>query len=145
VQSNSSKFNADPERMWIAAYSAGGPLATVALQDERGHVRCQLAIYPLVDVQGFGVRDEAKFALASYVGKPTFKPLFIARAGRDAIPTLNERLDRFVASAIAANAPITLVNHPHGVHGFDVETNDARSREIIRAAVDFMKAHLQSP
>ena len=144
VRTDAAKFNADPERMCIAVYSAGGPLATVALQDELSYVRCQLAIYPLVDVSGFAASDAMKFALASYVGKPSFKPLFVARAGRDAIPTLNERLDRFVASAIAANAPITFVNHPSGVHGFDVENDDERSREIIRAAIAFMKTHLDA-
>ena len=74
--------------------------------------------------------------------RPSFPPLFLARAGRDAIPTLNARLDAFVGSAIAANAPITIVNHPTGAHGFDVANDDERSREIIRAALEFMKAHL---
>ncbi len=142
ARANASEFHAHPDRMCIAAYSAGGPLLTVALQDERRYVRCQLAIYPLMDVQGFGVADEAKFALETYVDQPSFPPLFLARAGRDAIPTLNERLDAFIGSAIAANAPITVVNHPTGAHGFDVANDDERSREIIRAALAFMKAHL---
>jgi acetyl esterase/lipase len=33
ARANASKFNANPARMCIAAYSAGGPLLTVALQD----------------------------------------------------------------------------------------------------------------
>ena len=142
ARTNAAKFNANPDRMCIAAYSAGGPLLTVALQDQRSYVRCQLAIYPLVDVQGFGASDETKFALKTYLDQPSFPPLFVARAGRDAIPTLNARLDAFVSGAIAANAPITVVNHPNGEHGFDVANDDERSREIIRAAVEFMKAHL---
>ena len=124
--------------------SAGGPLLTVALQDERSYVRCQLAIYPLVDARGFGVADEAKFALRTYVDRPSSPPLFVARAGRDAIPSLNERLDAFIGSAIAANAPVIVINHPNGEHGFDVANDDERSREIIRAAVEFMKVHLTS-
>jgi acetyl esterase/lipase len=145
ARANASKFNARPDRMCIAAFSAGGPLLTVALQDERRYVRCQLGIYPLVDVQGFGVADEAKFALKTYVDRPSSPPLFLARAGRDAIPTLNARLDAFVGSAIAANAPLTFVNHPNGAHGFDVANDDERSREIIRAALEFMKTHLEQP
>jgi acetyl esterase/lipase len=142
ARANALKFNADPDRMCIAAYSAGGPLLTVALQDGRRYVRCQLAIYPLVDAQGFGAADDAKFALKTYVDRLSFPPLFLARAGRDAIPTLNERLDAFIGTAIATNAPITIVNHPTGAHGFDVANDDERSREIIRAALEFMKAHL---
>lgn len=144
ARANAAKFNADPERVCIAAFSAGGPLTTVALQDELRYVRCQLALYPLVDAAGSGFANENRFALATYVDRATFVPLFIARAGRDAIPTLNERLDRFVASALAGNAPITLMNHPTGVHGFDVENDDERSREIIRAALEFMKTHLNA-
>ncbi|HET9447150.1 MAG TPA: alpha/beta hydrolase [Steroidobacteraceae bacterium] len=142
ARANSAKFNTNPDRLCIAAYSAGGPLLTVALQDERSYVRCQLAMYALVDAQGFGVPEEAKFALKTYLGEPSFPPLFLARAGRDTIPTLNMRLDAFVGSAIGANAPITVMNHPNGMHGFDVANDDERSREIIRAAIEFMKTHL---
>lgn len=142
ARSNAAKFNVNPDRMCVAAYSAGGPLLTVALQDERRYVRCLLAIYPLVDVQGYGVPDEAKFALKTYLDKPALPPLFLARAGRDAIPTLNARLDAFLGSAVAANAPIAFMNHPDGEHGFDVANDDERSREIIRAAIEFMKEHL---
>ena len=69
-------------------------------------------------------------------------PLFIARAGRDAMPLLNNGLDRFVASALAANVPLTLLNHPAGVHGFDSQNDDDRSREILRAAIAFARSHL---
>jgi hypothetical protein len=34
------------------------------------------------------------------------------------------------------------MNHPNGLHGFDVANDDERSREILRAALEFMKAHL---
>jgi hypothetical protein len=34
------------------------------------------------------------------------------------------------------------LNHPRGVHGFDNQTDDDRSREIIRRALEFMKTHL---
>ncbi len=42
-------------------------------------------------------------------------PMLIARAGRDEVPLLNEALDRFTAKALAANAPLTVINHPAGV------------------------------
>jgi hypothetical protein len=68
--------------------------------------------------------------------------VFIARAGLDEIPTLNDSIDRFTREAISGNAAVTVVNHPRGVHGFDVLTDDERSREIIRSALAFMKTHL---
>lgn len=142
ARANAARFNADADRMCVAAWSAGGPLLSVALQNERKYLKCALASYPLVDLQGAEGKGMERLALASYVSSPTFVPFLLARAGRDSFPTLNERLDRFVAAALAANAPLTLVNHPTGVHGFDVENDDERSREIIRALLEFMRAHL---
>jgi len=37
---------------------------------------------------------------------------------------------------------ITFANHPSGVHGFDNQNDDNRSREIIRSVLAFMKSHL---
>jgi antitoxin HigA-1 len=70
------------------------------------------------------------------------EPIFIARAGLDQVPTMNDSIDRFVREAISRNASIIVANHPQGVHGFDNQTDDERSREIIRSAIDFMKIHL---
>jgi dienelactone hydrolase len=69
-------------------------------------------------------------------------PFFVARAGQDEIPLMNDSIDRFVAAALAANAPLTCMNHPFGEHGFDNQNDDDRSREIIRAALAFLRAHL---
>jgi hypothetical protein len=68
--------------------------------------------------------------------------MWIARAGRDEVPMLNDALDRFTARALAVNAPITVINHPSGAHGFDNQNDDERSREIIRSAIEFMRTHL---
>jgi acetyl esterase/lipase len=69
-------------------------------------------------------------------------PIFVARAGLDVAP-LNAVIDQFAAAALAANAPLTLMNHPQGKHGFDALNDDDRSREIIRAAIAFMHTHLE--
>ena len=70
-------------------------------------------------------------------------PMFLARAGRDEVPTMLDSIDRFVAKALSANVALTLMNHPQGVHSFDNQNDDDRSREIIRAAIEFIKVHLE--
>jgi len=40
-------------------------------------------------------------------------------------------------------AEIQLLNHAQGRHGFDIIDNNERSREIIRATIEFLKAHLR--
>lgn len=69
-------------------------------------------------------------------------PLFIARAGQDQMPGLNDALDRFTAAALACNLPVTLVNHPEGPHAFDLFDHSKTSREIIRRILGFMRFHL---
>jgi hypothetical protein len=56
---------------------------------------------------------------------------------------LNEALDRFAATALAENLPVTVENHPSGQHGFDSQNDDVRSREIIRGMIEFMRGHLR--
>ena len=55
---------------------------------------------------------------------------------------MNDSIDRFVRAALAKNVALTLMNHPQSAHGFDNRNDDERSREIIRAAIAFMKFHL---
>jgi acetyl esterase/lipase len=55
---------------------------------------------------------------------------------------LNDALDRFAAKALAANLPVTIVNHPSGPHAFDIFDDSDASREIIRQMLAFMRFHL---
>jgi hypothetical protein len=70
-------------------------------------------------------------------------PFFIGRAGLDEIPTMNDSIDRFIAKALEKNANVVAWNHPTGVHTFDNQNDDDRSREIVGAALEFMRRHLR--
>lgn len=151
VRANADALNIDKDRICLAAYSAGGPLLSLAMRDKPSYVRCLVAFYAFLDIQQSDLHRQHEtaemvkaFSPIAYLTKDASKiaPLFIARAGLDAIPTMNDSIDRFISAAIANNAPITVVNHPQGVHGFDNQNDDDRSREIIRSAIDFMKGHL---
>jgi len=63
--------------------------------------------------------------------------------GRDEVPTMDDSIDRFVREALAKNLALTFMNHPQGVHEFDNQNDDDRSREIIRGAIEFMRSHLK--
>jgi acetyl esterase/lipase len=71
-------------------------------------------------------------------------PLFVARAGQDQMPGLNEALDRFIVKALACNLPVTFVNHATAPHAFDLLQDSADSREIIRRILAFLQFHLLS-
>ena len=115
-------------------------------------IRCVVALFALLDLRQYAPPGDA-FALQFLKGFSAIEslpenasstiPMLIARAGRDDTPMLNEALARFTARALEANAPLTVINHPSGVHGFDNQNDDERSREIIRSVIEFMVTHLR--
>jgi acetyl esterase/lipase len=68
--------------------------------------------------------------------------MFIARAGRDSIPGVNESIARFLDVALERNVAVEFFNHPTGAHGFDQRNDDARSRTIIRELLRFLQENL---
>jgi acetyl esterase/lipase len=151
VRANADALGVDRERICLAAYSAGGPMLSMAMRDGPPYVRCLVAFYAFMDVQQSELHRQHEtpetirsHSPITHLGTDAARipPLFIARAGRDEIPTLNDSTDRFVREALARNVTIDVANHPQGVHGFDNQTDDERSREIIRRVLDFMKTHL---
>ena len=71
-------------------------------------------------------------------------PLFIVRAGLDRA-WLNASIDQFVMDALTGNAMIDVMTHPDGHHAFDVQDDDARSREIIARTLEFIRVRLSGP
>jgi acetyl esterase/lipase len=151
VRANADSLNIDKDRICLVAYSAGGPMLSLAMRDAPAYVRCLVAFYAFMDIQQSDLHRQhetpemvKKFSPINYLATNAGKiaPLFIARAGRDQIPTMNDSIDRFIREAIDKNAAIDFANHPQGVHGFDNQNDDARSREIIRRVIDFMRTHL---
>jgi acetyl esterase/lipase len=151
IRARAGSFNADPGRIALIAWSGGGPLLSVAMRQQPSFARCLLAFYAYLDIQRSPTHIEHEtaeflkmYSPISYLdGNASNMPLFVARAGQDEIPGMNDSIDRFVTAAVAANLPLTFMNHPAGEHGFDNQNDDDRSREIIRAALEFLRIHLR--
>ncbi len=151
VQQNAASLGIDEKRIGIWACSGHGPNALSVLM-EHGHGRgCAVLVYPYtLDLDGSRhVADAAKqFRFATpAAGKsvndlPRDLALFVARAGRDQMPGLNHALDRFLASALAANLPVTMVNHATGPHAFDVFDDTRTSRDMVKQILAFLQFHL---
>jgi acetyl esterase/lipase len=150
MRENADKYHIDKDRVSLIAYSAGGPLLTLAMRGDMPFVRCLVGFYAFMDVQQSDYRKTEKpetvksFSPITYLQTNANKipPMFIARAGHDEVPTMLDSIDRFVADALSKDIALTLVNHPQGVHGFDNQNDDERSREIIRSAIEFIRLHL---
>jgi acetyl esterase/lipase len=151
ARDNAEELHVDRDRVCLLGFSAGGPLLGCGLEPNTEFVRCMVAFYAFLDIRHSPLHADQgpaellrQYSPAAFYGEPGAKvpPIFVARAGLDVAP-LNVVIDQFVAAALAANAPLTLMNHPQGKHGFDALNDDARSREIIRATLEFMHTHLE--
>jgi dienelactone hydrolase len=153
LRRNAEELGIDDNRIGVWACSGNVPNA-LSLLMEAGNRSLKFAVlfYGLMlDLDGganvaaaskmFGFANPA--AGKTVEDLPQHLPLFIARAGADT-PQLNETLDRFVAKALARDLPITFVNHPAAPHAFDIFTDSALTREIIRQALAFMRFHLSA-
>ena len=154
VRTHSDEWGLDRNRICLAAYSAGGPMLSMAMRDRPPYIRCLVGFYPFLDIQESALHKKyltaqqlTEFSPIHYLAQDaaTLPPIFVARAGRDQIPDLEPGLDRFIAEAVRHNIALEFMNHPHGVHSFDSLSDDDRSREIVKAAIEFIKAHLSSP
>ena len=124
-------------------------MLSLAMRGDTPYVRCVVGFYAFMDIQQSDYRKTETaetikaFSPITYLQDPgKIPPIFIARAGRDEVPTMDDSIDRFVREALVRNIALTFMNHPQGVHGFDNQNDDERSREIIRSAIAFMHTHL---
>ncbi|HEU5235783.1 MAG TPA: alpha/beta hydrolase [Pyrinomonadaceae bacterium] len=152
VRTNADKHNVDKDRICLIAFSAGGPMLSLGMRGDTPYVRCLIGFYAFMDIRQSDYRKTESpetleaFSPITYLQKDAGKipPMFIARAGRDEVRTMDDSIDRFVSAALAKNISLTFMNHPQGVHGFDNQNDDDRSREIIRSAIAFMQIHLNA-
>lgn len=159
VRANAATLGIDPDRLCIAVFSAGGPLASAFMRERLPYVRCLVLFYPFLDLEH--MRSQSPFRpahpaahvdslVSRYspahllgVASADLPPIFLAMAGQDQIPRLNESIERFMQAAVADRVEIDFALHRHGVHGFDQRNHDARTAEILERVLTFIRRHLQ--
>ena len=152
VREHAADLDIDEDRIALWACSGNVPNAlSLLMQPGQDFLRCAVLCCGLMlDLDGSttvaGAATQFGFANTS-AGKsvddvPRGLPLFVARAGRDEFPGLNDTIDRFLAAALRCNLPVTFVNHSDGPHAFDMFDNSDTSREIVRRILSFLPVHL---
>lgn len=71
-------------------------------------------------------------------------PTFLARAGKDPCPGLNDALDRFIAEGLKRGLPLTLINHPTAPHAFDLFDDSETTRHVVAEAIAFLRFRIGS-
>jgi hypothetical protein len=149
IRAHAAELQLDHARIGVWSCSGHAPNALTLLT--KTPVRCAALFYPYtLDLEGgTGVANAAtqfRFVNASagqtVADLPSELPMFLARAGQDQMPGLNEAMDRFACQALGRNLPLTLMNHALGPHGFDLYEDSPTTREIVRCAIAFLKFQL---
>jgi acetyl esterase/lipase len=150
VRREGADIGIDPTRLALWAFSGGGLFLSLGLRGDAPTLRALVAYYAVLDLREMPpgpvspVSDLDRVALSPVYhvesGRPV-PPVHVARAGLDT-PSLNATIDRFIAAALARNAPLDALNHPEGRHGFDILDDDPRSREIAARTIEFLRTHL---
>jgi dienelactone hydrolase len=123
LRTNAARYNVDGSRICLWTFSGGGSLAQLGIQPEN-KLSCVVAYYGL---------GQAGPRLALQQHAAAMPPMLIVRAGRDS-PGLNNAIDVFTSTALALNAPLTVLNYPNGVHAFEVEDNRPEPKEPANIA-----------
>jgi hypothetical protein len=152
LREHAGELSLDAGRIAIWSCSGNVPNALgVLTSPEASRLRCAALLYGyMMDLEGSThvaqMAGAMKFANPaagkSLADLPPRLPIFVARAGADQTPNLNETIDRFVAGALKANLPITVVNYPTGPHAFDLMEDSEASRAIVRQILGFLRSHL---
>ena len=65
-------------------------------------------------------------------------PVLYVRAGLDR-PSVNEDISKLATLAVAQNAPVTLLNHASGYHGFEMFNDDDATRDVMEQTIAFVR------
>lgn len=154
VRAQAADLHVDEERLALWAFSGGGPFLSRTLRERPAHVRVVVAYYPVLDLREAAsgatpepsLEERTRLSPAAQLGpgERPLPPILVARAGHDDA-RLNSTVLAFVREGLQGGAPLELLNHPAGRHGFDILDDDARSREIVARTFDFLKTHLREP
>jgi acetyl esterase/lipase len=155
VRDHAGRLRVDRRRVGLWACSGHAPNAlSMAMRSTPGDgLRCAALCYPYTMDHGDATHVAQASRQFGFVNAcageaigdwPPHVPLFIARAGRDEMPGLNVALDRFVTAALAANLPLTCVNHSTAPHAFDLFDDSPATRDVIKQILEFITARTRA-
>ena len=130
VREHTDELGIDSKGVSVVAFSAGVENGVrEVLSADKGFIDSIVAYYGKLPLSVLENKSENKLP-----------PMFIAKAGLEKYfsPDCN---NEFISKAAELGCSITEVVHQEGVHGFDVFTDDNRSREIIKESLAFIEAN----
>jgi hypothetical protein len=149
LQEQAPSLGIDDRRIAIWSCSGNVPNALSLVMGSHPPVCAALLYGYMLDMDGLtAVHDNARFGYVTPAAEKTVNdmppdlPVFIARAGLDEMPGLNQTIDAFATRAIDRNLPMTIANHPSGPHAFDAVDDSNATRQMIRQILVFLTGQL---
>jgi dienelactone hydrolase len=141
VRVEASTLGIDPARIAVWACSGHVPNALGVIARER--IACAALLYGYLPDLERGAEADAAMAYfatppVSIDELPRSMPMLIVRAGKDATPGLDERLQRFVATARAHSLAVTLIDHAEAPHAFDLVDDSPATHAVIDDVLAFL-------
>ncbi|MEO8658778.1 MAG: hypothetical protein ABI693_09920 [Bryobacteraceae bacterium] len=128
LEKHGAEHGLDGARVALYAASANVWRAFALVEDpKRSAVKAALIFYGTAEVTRF--RQDL--------------PVLLVRAGLDR-PDMNRQLDAMAAAALSSNAPVRVLNHASGHHGFEVIDDTDETRAVIDEALRFAQTSLGS-
>jgi dipeptidyl aminopeptidase/acylaminoacyl peptidase len=128
----------DADRVAVWVFSGGGLLLADWLRERPAWLRCVAASYPILGAPP-GRTLEARFRPAEAIDGTV--PVVLTRVGRER-PLIAATVEAFIVAAEAVKTPLTVVDVPHGHHGFDTVDDTGESRAAVEEAFAAVLAHL---
>jgi acetyl esterase/lipase len=131
----------DADRIAVWAFSGGSPLLTPWLARPPEWLRCLAATYPYLDpIPDFPLPEG--FRPVQALGAGPSLPFVLTRVGLEQ-PPVADGVARFLTAAGSSRLDVTIVDVPHGHHGFDTIDPGPESAAAVRAAVDHVATALR--
>lgn len=147
ISNGGEKLPVDKSAICVIAFSAGGQLIGPLLAEGVPNVRCIIGMYPGLDPlllhRELSTTEKAELSpyrasSAIHEAHSTKPPIWIFRAGRDAVPGLNPSIDEFATEALKYNWPFTLSNIPEAEHGFENKQRGAATVDVLKQVIGFI-------
>jgi hypothetical protein len=121
------RVQADTVGVWMGSGNTG-PGVAAAFDPSRRRIRAAVIYY------GSGEAPAVRRDL----------PTLVVRVGLDQ-PAVLRAQDAMIARMLAANLPVSVINHPHGTHPFEEPATDSASANVVRQTLAFLTTALSVP
>ncbi|MGE5224882.1 MAG: alpha/beta hydrolase [Omnitrophica WOR_2 bacterium] len=158
LNQHACELGVDPEALCLWSCSSGVPYLAPYFSEPKANIRCLVAYYGIMNLEPmskelpeFMPLDERKEQIQALKKYSLIRgldyhpekapPTLVVQADLDH-PDIIDGINQFYRKAKEVMAPVGLIGHPEGRHAFDVLDESERSKEIVRATMEFIKEHL---